>query len=141
MVYACSGSAEIGRQHPCVDSGAAEGGAPAALDVAAVEQLVIAGRGEPAVAAQFLLELSGAPAGIAQSRQPVGGAPPLGDGPEDVEGRREAPAAGHLDRLVAAPVGRVENEAALRLDRAPGMDRHVGRDSGLDVELAEQFVK
>src|SRR5687768_13861680 len=104
MVYACSGSAEIRRQHPCVDSGAPEGGAPAAFDVAAVEQFVVAGRGEPAIAAQFLLELPGTPAGIAQSRQPVGGPAAFGDGSEDVEGGGEAPAAGDLDRLVAAPV-------------------------------------
>src|SRR4051794_1360924 len=66
-----SGRAEIGGEQARVDAGALEGGGPARIDVALVEQMVVPRRREPAVAAQLLLELAGAPAGIAQSGDPA----------------------------------------------------------------------
>src|SRR5688572_862336 len=86
-----SGRAEIRGQHPRIDSGASEGRAPAVLDVAIVKQLVIAGRGEPPVAAQLLLELAAPPPGIAQGGEPLVRPAPLGNGSQDIEGGGERP--------------------------------------------------
>src|SRR5688572_6737680 len=63
--------AEIRRQQPGIDAGALEGGGPARVDVAFVEELVASRGGEPAVAAQFLLELPRSPARIAERDGPA----------------------------------------------------------------------
>src|SRR4051812_45109774 len=133
--------AEVGREQARIDAGALEGRGPARIDVAIVEQGLAARGGEPAVAAQFPLELAGAPAGIAQGGEPAARTPPLGDRAEDLERCAERPAVADLDALGPAPFSRVEEEAALRLDRPAEMDRNVGRDPGIDVELLEQIVE
>src|SRR4051812_40925102 len=101
-----SGRAEIRRQHAGVDSRASEGGGPAIVDVAGVEELVLGGRGDPAVAAKLLLELAALPAGIAQSGEPARWAAALGDGAQYVEGGGERPAIADLDAFLPAPVRR-----------------------------------
>ena len=40
-----------------------------------------------------------------------------------------------------APILGVKNESALRLDRTALVNRHIGRVTGIDIELAEQVMK
>src|SRR5205085_1923248 len=136
-----SGRAKIRRQEPRVDPGALEPRGPAAVDVAVVEERVAARGCEPAVAAQLLLELARAPAGIAKRGDPALRAASGGDGAEDVEGGGQGPAAGDVDALLPAPFRRVEEEAAGRLDGSAMMDRNVGREAGIDVHLAKKLVE
>ena len=46
-----------------------------------------------------------------------------------------------LERVLPAPVGRVEDEAAARLDRPAVVDRAIGRLARVDVELLEQAAE
>ena len=46
-----------------------------------------------------------------------------------------------VERVLAAPVARMEDEAAPGLDRAAVMDRAVGRLARLDIELLQQPAK
>ena len=104
-----------------------------------------ASRSEPAVPGHLLVELAFAPAGIAERGDPLRRPAPFGDGAQDVDGagHREqlARLAVDVQRVLSAPVGRMEDEAAPRLDRPAMMDRAVGRFAGIDVELAKQAAK
>src|SRR3712207_6553616 len=113
--YKSLGGAEVRSEKPSVDAGAVEGAGPAGIDIAFVEELVAPWSGEPAVRAKLLLELPGAPAGIAQSGDPARRPTPLRDGVEDTQSCGEHPAVGDLNAPLPAPIERMEDEAPLRL--------------------------
>ena len=82
------------------------------------------------------------PAGVAERGDPALRPATLGDRLQDVDrpGHRAqfAVKPGDVERVLPAPVGRMDHEAASGLDRAAVMDRAVRRFAGFDIELAQE---
>ena len=69
----------------------------------------------------------------------------LGNGAKHVDGpghcEELALLAVDVERILTAPVGRMEDEAPARLDRAAVMDRAIRRICRIDIELSKQHTK
>src|SRR5439155_2191484 len=79
------GRASLARQEPRIDPLGFERRRPALVGRRVEQDLRVALRGEPAVTGHFLVELSFAPAGIAERRNPSRRAAALGDHAEHVD--------------------------------------------------------
>ena len=110
--------------------------------VVPAEHDVVVGRdGEPAIGLDLGIELPRPPAGIAQREEAAGRPVAAADGAQDVEGRGQRELAAHHQRAGLDVIGRMEDEAAARLDRAAEMNmRAVARTLAVDFELLQQLV-
>jgi hypothetical protein len=132
----------LARQQSRVDPRRLERGGPALVARRVEQDGRVGARREPAVAGHFLVELALAPPGIAERHDPLLGAPPLGDRAQHVDrpGHREQLAilAVDVERILPAPVARMDHEPASGLDRAAVVDRAVRRLARVDLELPQQ---
>ena len=89
-----------------------------------------------------MVQLAGAPAGVAEREQALARAAAAGDRLQDVEARGQRQARRRRQAAVAGPVGGVQHEAAAVIDRAalaqPDLARRRRR---LDIELLQQRLE
>src|SRR5947207_10362019 len=92
------------------------------------DQPRLGGRGEPVVAGEFARELSRSPAGVAERKEALRGAPIVPDVTQDLSVRRHRYASIDLEGLVEAIFGTVDDKAELLLHRPAGKDPHIPRN-------------
>jgi hypothetical protein len=90
---------------------------------------------------EFSVQLPRRPASIAKRDEPARRALWRAKHAEDVYRRGQRPFVGDLNAPLTRPVERVEDETALRFDRAARMNRHIRPAIGLDLKLLEQRVQ
>ena len=90
----------------------------------------------------LLVQLPLTPSGVPKRNDPSRGSPSFGDGAQNVDGagHREklALVAVHVERVLTSPIGRMEDKASARLDRAAMVNRTVGCLPRIDIELAKR---
>src|SRR6185295_10510745 len=127
-----SGVAGLGREHADIDADLLQRLLVLALDVGPEDQLRIGRAMQPAVLVDFLLELAGRPAGIAERQERAARPLAARDRLEDVERRRETDALVDRQRgVLDVEVGRMQDEAALGVDRSALEHLHARRQLDL----------
>ena len=120
--------AGFARQMAEIDADLAQRALVFVLDVAAEDQFGIGRAMQPAVLLDFLFELAGRPAGIAEREHRAHGPIAARDRLEDVERGGQADAVvDRQRRILDEEIGRMQHEAAPGLDRAALEHRHVLR--------------
>lgn len=131
----------IDRQQTRIDALCLECSGPALFDWRIIENRITGVSDMPPVSMHFAVKLPGPPTCIAERNEPVPG-PLVGpDHAQDVYCCRQAPAVGHLDALLPAPVERMKDKPALRLDRAAGVDWQISYGGRVNPELLKQCME
>src|SRR6185369_569380 len=140
-----SGRAGFARKQARIDSFRLERGRPTLVRRSIEQDVRVSLGGEPAVTSHFLVELTLAPASIAESRDPTRRSLSFGNGFQDVDraGHREnlALRPGDVERVLAAPIGRMEHKPPPGLDRSSVMYCTIGGLVRVDLELLQQSAK
>ena len=103
------------------------------------QQRVVRSYGEPAIGLDLGIELARAPAGIAEREEAVARAFAAADRAQDVHRRGDADIA-HDQRRLLGVIGRMQHEAARRLDRAAEMHRRAAEAVAFDAELLQKLA-
>lgn len=64
-----------------------------------------------------------------------------GKSTHSIDGASHRAEPSYVDRVLTAPVVRMQDEAATELDRTAMKDRHIGRSARRDVELFQQVTE
>src|SRR5690606_8692888 len=89
-----------------------------ACEIVIEQEVLLGGAGQPAIAADFLFELSRAPARIAQRHERPGRSPSRRDSAQYVDGGRKAKLVGDRNGGLHLVVRRMQHETAAAIDRA-----------------------
>ena len=100
---------------------------------------VIGRQMQPAIGLDLVVELAGRPARIAEREDAVPGPAPVHHVAQDVDGGGERVATADDQARIVAVIGRMENEALARFDRAAVMDRLALLLARLDFELMQKL--
>src|SRR6185503_17399363 len=129
----------VARKREGIDAELGDRAPPFVVIRAVEEQRVVRRHGEPAIRLDLGIELAWAPAGVAEGEEALARTFAATDRAQDVHRRGKADIAHHQRRLLGV-IGRMQHEAARRLDRAADMHLRAVEAAPLDAELLQKLA-